>query len=230
MEEPDISVSSPVRHGSKMLLQRIANGAARAGLVIGCGAGEEVVYVNQAFPGARVIGFDVAPRFSSRARGAASLLLADVKLLPFAAESFDFALAIHSIEHVGDPREALAEVRRVLRPGAWFYLGVPNRTRLLGYLGSPNAATWQKIYWNAIDYGNRIRGRFKNELGAHAGFDREELERLLETSFADVEVLTEKYLHFKYDGRIPRPVLRFLLSRQLSKYSVSSHYAICRKG
>jgi ubiquinone/menaquinone biosynthesis C-methylase UbiE len=59
--------------------------------------------------------------------------------LPFGELTFDFAAAFHSLEHVADARVALDEVRRVLRPGAPFYVGVPNRTRVVGHLGSFDA-------------------------------------------------------------------------------------------
>ncbi len=212
-----------------MLHQRLDPQAARAGLVIGCGIGDEVVYLRRAFAGARVVGFDIEAHFSTLARSEADLLLADVKRLPFRPASFDFAVAIHSMEHVGDPQSAMAEVARVLRPGAWFYIGVPNRTRLLGYVGSFDATAWQKFAWNVMDYSNRIRGRFKNELGAHAGFDKKELDYLLGAHFEGIEFLTEEYLHFKYDDRLPGWMLNFLLGPRLSNYSAPSHYALCRR-
>ena len=43
------------------------------------------------------------------------------------AASFDGAIAVHSIEHVPDPERALAEIARVLRPGAPAVLVTPNR-------------------------------------------------------------------------------------------------------
>ena len=42
-------------------------------------------------------------------------------------ESFDGAIAVHSIEHVPDPERALAEVARVLKPGGPAVLVTPNR-------------------------------------------------------------------------------------------------------
>jgi SAM-dependent methyltransferase len=229
LRQAAIPVSAPLRHCSNLLLERQGGQSAPSGLVAGCGNGDEVVHLAGIFPTASVLGFDIEDRFSSRSRLQGGLLLADIKRLPFGNGHFDFVVAIHSIEHVGDPRVALAEVARVLRPGGWFYVGVPNRTRLLGYLGSFDATLSQKIAWNFIDYSNRIRGRFKNELGAHAGFAREELGRLLATHFETVELLTEKYLRFKYGGRIPQWLLSFLLAPRLADYSAPSHYALCRK-
>src|SRR5579875_1084717 len=124
---------------------------------------------------------------------------------------------------------ARAEIARILQPGGWVYVGVPNRTRLLGYLGSFDATLWQKIAWNLTDWRARLRGKFYNEAGAHAGFDREELTNLLEERFAEVRMLTEEFLRFKYAKRVPAPVLNLLLSPSLINYSAPAHYALCRK-
>lgn len=42
---------------------------------------------------------------------------ASVKALPFAGQSFDTVMANHMLYHVADQRQALHELRRVLRPG-----------------------------------------------------------------------------------------------------------------
>jgi SAM-dependent methyltransferase len=52
---------------------------------------------------------------------------ADMRRLPFADGEFDGAIAVHSIEHVPDPDRALAEIVRVLKPGASAVLVTPNR-------------------------------------------------------------------------------------------------------
>ncbi len=44
-------------------------------------------------------------------------VVADVETLPFADASFDLAIANHMLYHVPDRPRALAELRRVLRPG-----------------------------------------------------------------------------------------------------------------
>ena len=53
--------------------------------------------------------------------------VADMRALPFPAESFDAVVSVQSIEHVPDPERALAEVTRVLRPGGSALFVTPNR-------------------------------------------------------------------------------------------------------
>ena len=200
------------------------------GIVVGCGNGDEAVYLGRAFPSGAVVGVDLDSRFSLRARAQGCVARADALRLPFRDLTFDFAAAFHSLEHVADPRAALAEVHRVLRPGAPFYVGVPNRQRLVGYLGSFDATTWQKFTWNLIDWRARIEGRFNNQEGAHVGFGREELLALLGERFVAVECLTRELLRGKYQGRLPGPLLELLLSRRLLDYCAPSLYALCRRG
>jgi len=47
--------------------------------------------------------------------------------LPFHDHSLDYVVASHVLEHVADPAAALAEWRRVTRPGGIIYLVVPDR-------------------------------------------------------------------------------------------------------
>jgi SAM-dependent methyltransferase/uncharacterized protein YbaR (Trm112 family) len=46
----------------------------------------------------------------------------DVHRLPFADDSFDAVVCLNAFEHYRDPRQAAAEVRRVLRPGGKFFM------------------------------------------------------------------------------------------------------------
>jgi SAM-dependent methyltransferase len=50
---------------------------------------------------------------------------ADIEVLPFEDDSFDAILCIHVLEHVADDRNAMRELRRVLRPGGWAVIQVP---------------------------------------------------------------------------------------------------------
>jgi SAM-dependent methyltransferase len=177
----------------------------------------------------RIVGVDIDTAFSKTARDESCVAGGDSKHLPLQSEAFDFAAAFHSLEHAGDPRLTLGEILRVLRPGAWLYVGVPNKSRLVGYLGSFDATTWQKITWNLTDWKARLLGRFDNELGAHAGFERFELIHLLEEHFTNVQLLTEEFVRFKYAARLPKPVLDFLLAPKILDYAVPAHYAFCQK-
>jgi len=228
--EAEVPVAAMVRHCCQLLRERVEQPETHRGLIVGCGTGDEVVYLRRAFRNARIVGLDLEMKFTALARAEADLLLADATRLPFPPESFGFAASFHALEHVGDARRALAEVQRVLRPGAWFYVGVPNRSRLVGYVGSFDATLWQKFAWNVQDYAARLRGRFRNELGAHAGFEGKELVSLLETYFSHVQLVTEEFLRFKYGERLPRRVLNFLLAPRLINRSAPAHYAICQRG
>ncbi|MGH9469122.1 MAG: methyltransferase domain-containing protein [Terriglobia bacterium] len=227
-KEVPFPVAAMVTHCCGLLRARLAQ-APRAGVIIGCGNGDEVVYARRELGTNKIFGIDVESEFSARARAENCVARSDALRLPFLSTAFDFAAAFHSLEHVSDPVQALEEIWRVLRPGGWLYAGVPNRTRLLGYLGSFDATFWEKISWNAKDWRARLRGDFRNEAGAHAGFDREELLRLLDARFCNVQFLTEEYLRFKYGRRLPRAALNLLLSPHLINFTAPAHYAICQK-
>lgn len=223
------SVAAMVVHCCSALRQRIGDIKRPSGVVVGCGSGDEVVYVRRALLSDRIVGVDTVPAFSIAARAEGCVALGDAGNLPLQSGAFDFAAAFHSLEHVADPRSALGEILRVLRPGAWFYVGVPNKSRLVGYLGSFDATTWQKITWNLTDWKARLLGRFDNESGAHAGFERLQLIHLLQERFSNVELLSEEFVRFKYAARLPKPVLDFLLAPKILDHAVPSHYALCQK-
>jgi len=222
-------VARMVHHCCDLLRQKFDSTRKLSGLVVGCGNGNEVVYMRRTFHFDHLVGVDVEKIFSPESRAEGCVARGDALRLPFPAETFDFAAAFHSLEHVADPRLALNEIDRVLRPGAWFYMGVPNSRRLVGYLGSFDATTWQKITWNLADWLARARGQFRNEAGAHAGFERQELLALLQERFSDVQLKTEEFLRYKYGEHLPRAVLQLMLSPSIADYSVPAHYAICRK-
>lgn len=70
--------------------------------------------------GAEVVAVDAEPSMLALARRqapAADIRHAVLPSLPFAADRFDAAVANFVMNHVGDPAAALAELRRVVRPG-----------------------------------------------------------------------------------------------------------------
>jgi len=71
---------------------------------------EGMADLRQEFPGFEYIGCDIQP-------GPRVDRVEDVHHLTFADESVGGVLALDTLEHVADPRQALQEIWRVLRPG-----------------------------------------------------------------------------------------------------------------
>lgn len=57
--------------------------------------------------------------------------IADINFLPYPAGAFNGILCSSVVEYVDDPAVALKEFRRVLCPGGWLAISVPNRISLL---------------------------------------------------------------------------------------------------
>ena len=74
-----------------------------------------------------------------------------------------------------------------------------------------------------------MRGRFRNEYGAHAGFSDKELARLLNRRFIDVQSLTADYITFKYGRRLPPSALKAVCAQPLREVAAASVYATARK-
>jgi SAM-dependent methyltransferase len=163
-------------------------------LVVGCGTGREAAQLAVSL-GADVTGIDIQPRFDSAAAQAATLKVGDATSMEFGDGAFDFVYSYHALEHIPDFRRALAEMRRVLRPKGGFCIGTPNRHRVVSYLGSENTSAFNKLLWNAADWKARLRGKFRNEFGAHAGFTRAELKSELTAAIgAPADVTLPYYL------------------------------------
>jgi ubiquinone/menaquinone biosynthesis methyltransferase len=89
-------------------------------LDLACGTGD-IAYALQA-RGARTVGLDITPRMVELARGKQSgrrpgFLVGDMMALPFEDATFDVVTTGYGIRNVPTIAPALAEIRRVLRPG-----------------------------------------------------------------------------------------------------------------
>ena len=97
------------------------------------------------------------------------------KNLRFENNEFDLVYSFHVLEHISNPVKAISEMNRVLKDNGYLLMGTPNRNRLIGYVSSANTTFKEKLRWNMIDWKAKLKGKFRNELGAHAGFSKIEL-------------------------------------------------------
>lgn len=118
-------------HGWETLARRFAaavpDGRDLRILDVGCGTGQSLrIYRRQAD---FYVGIDLSLGALGLAAGRfhqASWSQADALRLPFRAGSFDVVAFSSVLHHIGDRAGALAEARRVLRPGGWAFAFDPN--------------------------------------------------------------------------------------------------------
>lgn len=189
-------------------------------LVVGCGDGREAHALANALR-CDVNGIDLRDRFDPQAAAQVRLQSGDATALPFATGEFDFIYSNHVLEHIPRYRDALSEMNRVLAKGGGLWIGTPNRARLVGYIGS-NASMRKMIEWNAVDWRARLRGRFRNELGAHAGFTTSELGGELRAVFSDIHEATLDYYLALYPHRAR--TVRVLHNSGLGTFAFPSIY------
>jgi SAM-dependent methyltransferase len=95
---------------------------------LGCSTGHLLADLDAARPDATLIGVDLVASGLRKAHAlvpGARLLQADVCGLPLRSESVDAVLSANLLEHVPSDVDALAEIRRVLRPGGRAVIVVP---------------------------------------------------------------------------------------------------------
>jgi SAM-dependent methyltransferase len=106
----------------------------------GCGSG---MFCELALErGADVSGLDATPQLLELARrraARADLRRGDLEALPWEARSFDFVTGLNSFQYAADPGRALAEARRVTKPGGKVIIatwGRPERCECSAYFAA----------------------------------------------------------------------------------------------
>lgn len=122
-------------HPAAALLDAAEVGPRGRVLDVGCGSG--TVSAAAVARGASVYATDAEPGMVDATRRAVrgvAACIARLPELPYAESSFDAAVGNFVLNHVGRPREALTELRRITRPGGrvavtiWRSPGAPGQT------------------------------------------------------------------------------------------------------
>ncbi len=150
-------------------------------LEAGCGVGAQTVTLARNSPEARIISVDISPQSVAEAKRKieaagftnVEFRQGDIFALPFDPESFDHIFVCFVLEHLAKPVEALATLKRLLKPGG-------TMTVIEGDHGSayfhPDSDTARRVIQCQIDLqraagGNALIGRQLYPLMVAAGFD-----------------------------------------------------------
>ena len=131
MEIPDFTPADLVTD-ELALLNRLVPLQAQRVIELGCGAAALSRKLLAAYPACRVTGLEVdatqhAKNLAAPPVPGLSFVAAGAQAIPFEGGSFDLALMLKSLHHIPPALmdQALAETRRVLRPGGLLYVSEP---------------------------------------------------------------------------------------------------------
>lgn len=194
-------------------------------LVVGSGNGTEVSSLNKFFAGSQVYGIDMKAEPVSENN--CFIEPGDAENLRFENNEFDLVYSFHVLEHISNPVKAISEMNRVLKDNGYLLMGTPNRKRLIGYISSADTTFKEKLRWNMIDWKAKLKGRFRNELGAHAGFSKKELRNMLFKSFGEVRNVSKQYYEEIYSTK--KKYIRLLYTLGLNNILLPAVYFIAKK-
>jgi SAM-dependent methyltransferase len=121
----------------------IAEAAPKRVLEVGGGPGEVSERIAREL-GAEVVMVDISPRMAELAREkGVDARVGDVQDLPFADGEFDCAVAAWMLYHVPELDRALAELRRILRPGGRLVAVTNGRDHMLELKRLAGAWAWE---------------------------------------------------------------------------------------
>jgi SAM-dependent methyltransferase len=121
-------------------------------LDIGCGPGTITADLADRVPRGHVTGIDAAPdvieqaRGLTRGRGNLDFAVGDVYALDYPAGAFDVVHAHQVLQHLGEPVEALREMRRVTRPGGLIAVRDGDYGAMIWYPEVPALDDWLALY------------------------------------------------------------------------------------
>ncbi len=181
-------------------------------LDVGCGNGAQTLRFVEDF--ARVVGVDVTRPFLAEfsraiaARGLAGRVAAlfyDGDHLPLDGASVDAVVSFEVLEHVRDEKAVLVEIHRVLRPGGWVAMTVPNRW----WIFETHGARLPLLPWNRVPFFSWLPKAVHDRWARARIYRRRDIASLLQE--AGFEVIQSAYVTAPLDvltWRRVRDVLR----------------------
>lgn len=150
-------------------------------LEAGCGVGAQTITLAQRSPYAQFTSVDISADSVAEAKrrveraGLTNVEFrqADIFALPFSAESFDHVFVCFVLEHLSRPVEALAILKRLLKPGGTITVIEGDHGSTYFYPDSPaaHAAIQCQVKMQREAGGNALIGRQIYPLLVEAGFD-----------------------------------------------------------
>lgn len=151
-------------------------------LEAGCGVGAQTVHLAASSPGAHITAVDISADSLAQARArlaarphAATVhwQQADLTDLPYDDACFDHLFVCFVLEHLPDPGQTLADLRRVLRPGGSITVIEGDHGSALFHPDSAHAraAIGHQVRLQAAAGGNALLGREVQPLLTGAGYE-----------------------------------------------------------
>jgi ubiquinone/menaquinone biosynthesis C-methylase UbiE len=180
-------------HDSGVEIQSLLDAAGKGMCILEVGTGTGRISIPLAERGADLVGCDLSSKMLSRQREkypAARLVRSDAAFLPFPSKHFDAVLVVHVMHLIGLWREALHEIKRVLRPG-----GVFLHVSTYEVVGKSPRAEMRQYWRNWLT----AQGLDMRHPGAQTGDEVRTELRSMEARIREVDV---KHFSFAYTPRI----------------------------
>ncbi|THV43293.1 methyltransferase domain-containing protein [Glycomyces buryatensis] len=167
-------------------------------LDIGCGPGTITADLAERVPNGHVTGADRAETIVDQSRNLTAercltnvdFTVADVHALEFEDDTFDIVHAHQVLQHVGDPVQALEEMRRVTKPGGIVAARDSDYAAFTWFPGSRGLTDWLDLYERVARAGGGEpdAGRRLKSWALKAGFSEASVEATSSTwTFANEE-------------------------------------------
>ncbi len=191
-------------------------------LDVGSGRGKFLVAATKA--GAKAEGVEPYDKYieMSRERGAKEgvsirVQKGDAEHLPFDNETFDFVNLSEVIEHVESPERSLSELKRVLKPGGFAYVSVPNR---FGFLDQHFHLPF--LNWMPRSWAERFIGMFGKHKDYSLRNGRQRISEMYYDTFGGAKAFFEK------NGFVVEDIRRARRLRNAGLYFLLPLYVILR--